>query len=613
MNGFSSIRNKSIFFTTTEPTELTESECQSKLIFFSMSSVVSVVALLFLLLFLGSLEAASPEQIDKRVHAHLLIADYPSACWEAYNGLQEYPHAKVLWTAYVRALAKAGDEKALMQTWKCLCERFPEEQCNRDLLEHLAWAVIDKGASSSSPPIRVFAMLGAFFSQDAKGVKILQQGLSDPNSFLRGAAVKLSSHLMDTALQDELLRMVQNETVWKVRLEVIHAIGEMKIGAAKKDLEAIIASDNSHMEEKAAAIKALIDLSEGINPKQLQELIGSNRAGMRMLACELVMFFDQPEEAELLLPLIEDPHADVRRKVLQTMGRLRMETIAGHSVASLAERAANDPDPAVAITAAWVLTIHHPQKGMSHFRRFLDHSSRDIRYLAAAALAATGSYGLSLTKQAFKDSKDPYVKMNLAIGLIGQREESAAACDCLFAGLSEKKERWSWEENGFRVLVPGKVKHDEGIPNYPEAVNQLTRLEVLQMLAVMQYPYVQQAVKQFLQERHWGVSGIASALLLTEGDDEAVEVVQGLLKDNDPQVKVQAALILALWGQGDDVVQLLQEAYATADRDLKGQILEGVGRVGSENSLPFLAERLQEPYQTLRIIAAAALLECLYR
>jgi hypothetical protein len=28
--------------------------------------------------------------------------------------------------------------------------------------------------------------------------------------------------------------------------------------------------------------------------------------------------------------------------------------------------------------------------------------------------------------------------------------------------------------------------------------------------------------------------------------------------------------------------------------------------------LHFLAERLQEPYQTLRIMAAAALLECLY-
>lgn len=561
-----------------------------------------------------SLEAAAPEEINKRVHAHLLIADYPSACWEAYWGLQEHPDSKPLWLVYLRALAKAGDEKTMMEVWKTLLNRFPEEKCNREILEHLAWAVIDQGAASSSPPIRVIAMLGAFFSQDAKGVNILKQGLSDDNSFLRSAAVKLSSHLMDTTLQEELFRLLQKETVWKVRLEVIRAIGTLQVGEAEIALEKIVANDHSHAEEKAAAIQALVELSEGIDRKQLQDLIASNRAGMRMLACEFVTFFDQIEEADHLFSLLEDPHPSVRAKMLHMLGQLRMSTVGGHSVPSLAEKATMDPDPAVAITAAWVLTMHRPEKGMARFRQFLSHPVRDTRHFAAAALAATGPYGLALTKQMFKEADDPYVQMNLAIGLIGQRENAQEACDCLFAGLSGRKERWAWEEEGgFRVLVPSQVKHDEGIPNYPEAVNQLTRLEVLQMLAIMQYPHAQQAVKEFLQERHWGISGIASALLLTEGDDDAVEIVHHLLQDNDQQVKVQAALILALWGKGEDVVQLLQEAYPAADRELKGQILEGVGRVGSENSLFFLAERLQEPYQTLRIIAAAALLECLYR
>lgn len=170
-----------------------------------------------------------------------------------------------------------------------------------------------------------------------------------------------------------------------------------------------------------------------------------------------------------------------------------------------------------------------------------------------------------------------------------------------------------WKEEGiFRYIAQSDLKHSEEIPNYPEAVNQLTRLEVLEILAILQYPHAQQAIKEFLKERRWGLTGMASALLLTEGDEAAVELVRGLLQDPEKEVRIQAALILALWGSEESVLQQLQEAYATADRELKGQILEGIGRIGSESSFPFLAERLQDPFPTLRIIAAAVTLESLY-
>jgi HEAT repeat protein len=574
------------------------------------------ITLLFYLFFVHTYLQAEmmPWQLDKRIHAHLLIGDYQTACYEATSALQQYPHSKPLWIACLKALAKAGDEKAMMNYWNAFVAWFPEESENREVLEEMAWSIIDKGASSSSPHIRVYSMLGAFFSQDAKGVAILLQGLRDHNSFLRAAAVKLSTNLMDASLQDELMRLLQNEKSWKVRLEAISAVGELNIVSAKNELKKIISNDLCHFEEKAQAIQALVSLLDGVNEEQLTELITSDRAGMRMLACEMVAFFDQTQNVDKLLPLIEDSHPRVRAKVLRTIGELGL-TKKGERpiILEIAEKAALDPNPITAITAAWLLTINDPKKGLPLFQILLDHPLKEIRYLAAAALSATGKYGLNLTQKAFKENRDIYVKMNLAIGLIGQRIDTKAACDCLYLGLSQQKERWAWsEDDDFKVLGPSRVKHDDAIPNYPEAMNQLTRLEVLQILALVQYPHAQKAIKNFLQESNWGISGLASALLLTEGDEEAVDLVQALLKDNDQKVRMQAALILALWGKGDDVVQLLQEAYISADREQKGQILEAIGRVGGKNSLTFLSQRLEEPFQSLRIIAAAALLECLY-
>lgn len=566
------------------------------------------------LLFSGALYAVLEEDaIARRVHAHMIIADYSEASIEGYAGLQRFPQSKAIWHAYLRSLAKASDEKTLMANWRSFVERFPEESTNREILECLAWCVLEKGAASSSPAIRVTAMLGAFFSQDAKGIAMLRKGLSDNNSFVRSASLKLASMTQDPMLHDEILRLMRTENVWSVRMGAIQAAGALGIKEARPALLAIISKQQSRAEEKAVAIEALVAMTDKVDAKQIYRLVCSDRAGLRLLACELLAAFDEKRHVDYLLPLVKDCHADVRAKALHTIGYLRANTVGGQPATLLAEEGLQDSDPIVVVTAAWLLILNDRDKGQKAFASLLEHEHIEVQRQAAAALAAAGKYSLPLMKEAFKRSQDPYVRMNLAIGLIGQQTETMGACDCLYTALSELKERWSWDEDcDFQTITVSQAKHDDAIPNHPEALNQISRLKVLEVLAILHYPHAQQAIKSFLQEQRWGISGMASALLLTEGDEDAVELVKELLQDSDQNVKVQAALILALWGRGEDSVNFLQEAYTSADRELKGQILEGVGRVGSTFSMPFLVERLQESYQTTRIIAAAALLDCLY-
>jgi len=573
----------------------------------------SIFLAIALLPTLACAEAIPEDQITQRIHSHLIIRDGLSAREEALIGLQKYPNSKLLWQGYIRALAKNGDEKAMMLCWRHFIKRFPEESQNHEILENLAWAVIEKGAKSSSPIVRATALLGACFSQDAKGVVILRKGLSDGNSFLRAAAVKLSSLLLDASLQEGILDLFKTEKVWSVRLEAIKALGEFQREDSRDLLLKIISQEQCHSEEKAAAIESLVAIADGIESEHIEHLVQNGKAGMRQLACKFIAHFEKKDDINLLFPILHDPSRDVRAEIFQTLGRLRVSTFGNYSVIELCKQAVTDPDPLVAITAAWTLTLNDSKKGQEAFELLLNHHTPEVRCLAAAALAATGKYGAPLALQAFKVNPDSFVRMNLALGLIGQRTHIQEACDCLFQGLSKQKEQWEFREVGsFSPLVSSKVKHDDSIPNYPEAVNQLARLEILEKLAIVHYPGTQQALKSFLMECNWGINGLASALLLTEGDEEAVDLVTALLKDPEQKVRIQAAIILALWSNAEETVQILQEAYPSAERELKGQILESLGRVGSPSSLVFLADKLQEPYQTLRIIAAAALLECLY-
>jgi HEAT repeat protein len=120
-------------------------------------------------------------------------------------------------------------------------------------------------------------------------------------------------------------------------------------------------------------------------------------------------------------------------------------------------------------------------------------------------------------------------------------------------------------------------------------------------------------VNQFLKEKQWGITGMAAAVLLTEGDDEAIEIVKLLLNDQNDDLRLQAAFVIALWGGGEEALNILEQAYSSSSFENKEKIIEAIGRVGAARSVPFLVDRLQESHQSLRVIAAASLLMVLYK
>lgn len=558
-------------------------------------------------------EEFQTQKTIQRIYNHLLIQDQISACEESSQALRFFPDELKLKQAHIKALAKQGDEKALWIAWREYEQKDLKAAERRDLVESLAWGVIEKGVRSSSALIRLRSCLGAYLGEDAKGVRILCNMMADPNFYIRAIALKLAATLRDDCLKDQALLAFRTEPNWGVRLEAIQAIGQMDIKAACPDLMAIISHDETMAEEKAAAIESLMSLLDTVGQKEVRTLAQSKRAGLRQLACEIVTYFELDRDLDQIIPLLQDSQASVRVSALRAIATLRPTTFGGKGIGDYLKPLLDDLDYTVGITAAWVSTLYEPYQGQAAFKKWLNHHTQGIRLLAASALSKTGKYGLELMRVAFQQQTDPYVRMNLAIGLINQRSDTLQACEALYLGLIQLKERWMWdEEAGFQTLKPSTVKYEDAFDGSPEEINQITRLEILNRLAFMKYPKTQEAIRQFLKEKRWGVSGLAATILLTEGDEAAVDIVEELLNDPDPQMKVQAALILAAWGQDKGALATLQEGYPNADRELKEKILEGLCHLGEPSSIPFLLDKLQEPYQSLRIIAASALLRCLY-
>lgn len=566
-------------------------------------------------LFLGDLLAQGPDVSIRRIQAQLIIKDFSSAYEEAKQALISYPDSALIHEGYIKSLAYLGREKEMLKAWDTYVGLFPHKQTNRELIEEMCWGILNKASNSNALLTRLMALLAAYFSQDARGVDILYQGLLDPNSAIRSVSVQLASHLFDAKLLDQIKRLFKEEKAWIVRQQVIKAVGQMRIVSLRSELENLIGSNQSLAEEKALAIEALIELLDEIKREEIERLTFSNRAGLRLLACEAIAHFHSLRDQDCLFALAEDHHADVRAAALQALGLLHSSE-KKNDIMILARKSCQDTSPRVAISAAWLLTLYAPVEGQTIFAEILKADRRDIRILAASAISATGRYGADLAMRWLEKHEDPYVRLNLALGLVGQRLLIEQAANVLEEGLTTEKEKWIWAKQGiFRALTPRSIKRleseSESIASTPEMENQLIRLEILNILAILQSPTAQEAVRRFLMERTWGVSGVAAALLLTEGDESAINLVQDLLKDSNSKIRLQAALILSLWGREESAINVLEQGYGSADKELKEKILEGLGRIGSMSSIPFLIQALKEPSQTLRIIAAMALIQCL--
>jgi len=569
-----------------------------------------------ILCFTPFLAFGSIDEGVRRIQAHLLIDDPTSALVEAKRLSEEFPDSKEVGAALIEALSASGHQELALDQWNRLSLLHPMIVGDRNLLEHVGWGVLRKELGSTQYGIRLGALIGCYLTRDVRSIPILTKMMRDTNAVIRSVAVQMSCGYGDAPLKDEIERMMVEEKVWMVRLEVIKATGVLRIRSLMPRLKVLVQSDKTMIEERHAAIQAMIQMTDSMDLEEIVRLSRSNRAGLRHLASAIATHFQEVEAKDVIVTLLNDSNPDVRVSALNALGLFYRQTMTLEEVKDVLKPRLEETDPRVSITAAWVAMLVDPNLGKEIFVKWLNDPVGENRRLAAAALSATGGRGVALSIETLKTNSDPYVKANVSMGLIGQRLEIKGASDCLYDFLKTEKKRWMWDTRPnplFQVLAPSQVRHVDQIPNYPESIDQMTRLKIVSMLAMVEDPRAIDALKSFLQLRKWNITGVAAATLLQEGDDTSLEVVRQLLEDNDPQVRLQACLVLAMYGKDETVLRQLQDAYPGADFDMKLSILEALGSVGGTGSFSFLLGVLREPFPMLRVAGASALIQSINR
>ncbi len=574
------------------------------------------VAVSCLLFYVGTLhsEFVSTEgDFASKVVSFLLVKDYEGAKNSCELAIKIFPESTRLKSLYIRTLSEGGECEKALEVFKreCLGNELGK---NFDLLESLSWGILSQREKDSEMGI-LASLIGAYLTQDARAVQLIRDGMQSSNAYIRGVAIQLACYYNDSILQKEILRLLQEERNWFVRKEVIAAVGKMRLKEAAIDLKEMVASRAISHEEKQAAIQSLVMLHDDLSKEELVSLLQSKRAGFRELAVVLVDHFEKKPLIGLLLPLLSDSSPSVRTRMLAMLGSINFDVSVFSSIKEKLKELSRDLNPEVAIMSDWVLLKVDTEYAKEELVKWILSKNLNASRFAASVLGAGGTFTAPILESCFNQALDKYAKANLAYKMLEQGIQPQIAGTFLRSFLVDRSEKIMLSEGiypCFTQILPSKVRHMPNVQRYPEMVDQLSRLKILNALAIAGISDLKEIAKSYLQGQVWGVVGSAAVFFIEEGEMASVDIVRELLDDEDQTVRVQAALALAFYGGEKRTAKVLEEAFWKVDWDKKISILEAVGHVGSRESIPFLLSVLEEPFTLPRTIAASSIIQCLY-
>lgn len=539
------------------------------------------------------------------VENRLIIRDAAGAQKAVEKLLKDNPQDLDGLRLLVEVQAMRGNPQAMLAAYDSYLKCQSKESERNFLLEKICWSILEKGIISPLPMGRAVSLVGAAEAQDCRSPLIVAKALNDQDARVRLLAVRSMQSYPDTVTRKALLQLLQHEVDWGVRMEAVRMLGAMRLEEGKPWLAKWLEDTRLRAEDRAIAIEALVNMTDALSDQELRSMLESNRFALRVIGCQAIAWLHLTDKVDELQKLLNDSHPEVVQSALEAFALL------GKSQAidtTLLKKLMADSDPKIFLSAARCGLLLKQTQAKEVFRQALKNER--FQFEAVAILGGTGSHGKGLILEAFESSHPLLIQANLALAIISNRMADGAtlekAVDCLEHAL-ESHERLCWVPVSLSRFL--SLQGERATVEDPTSEDLLARLQLLGIVATVNPTKAQKWLEQYLLERSWGISGMASLLLLQEGDLQAQQLVRDVMCQKElARCRIQAALILAMWSRDAAAIQLLEESYASSPRELKEYILISLGKIGHERSIPFLTERLKESSEQLRIVAATSLL-----
>lgn len=448
----------------------------------------------------------------------------------------------------------------------------------------------------------------------------LMSVLSDRSKEVRSAVVEAIRAINPQNLADILVPVSKDRSV-DVRLRIAHALSFSSTQDAIDCLTIMMRDSNESVANMAAkslanfpnaALAVLIrqfgDKSWKIRSRSamavsgmgiaavpaLKAAIDDEDSNVRFWACICLGRLRDRAFTQLLLGKLQDPDIGVRIAVLRGLREIGDPTMTGKLIEALSQPSEQLRDLIYEILKDF---------GIHSIPFLMDSLSSDFwmgRSLAAKTLSEIGADALAPLTAALEDSDKE--RRYWIIHILGQMREETAYADikkCLSDSDSEIRMA--------AVQALGNFGCDDSIPL------------LIERFIDPSWVVRKEACKAILQFKHKAVPHLLQALISSEEDVRYWSLralgqikpigihlhIIKLFKDRSWNIRKTAAEVLANYGE--DVLLELTNLATESDSEIRYWVLQALGKIGAEISLPLLFRALEDPSEAIRDSAQKAL------
>lgn len=541
---------------------------------------------------------------EEKIEARIVLGDFLGAEETAEAFLEEAPENAKVRHLLLKALVAQGKSVKSVR----LIQSLNDPLEFTDWMEEGAWAVIKKASVSPSLESQMRALIGAFLTQDIKAARLIERALGASNQHLKLLAIHLAGYYPDSFIKQALFSLVSLPERPAVRQEAIASLCQINDPEVRAFLEEALSekkfSDRGKIATLARCYEARISLEKHI----IIDLVQNASPLFRIYGIYLI---DQALDASWVATLtslaLNDTSSHVQLAAVEVLARSYPKIVVPSEFLEGIAPFLEASDLNLRLASAYYFARKGEEAGYKVLLEVINTSHPFWGNFAAALLVQSGEQGLAYAGKLFKELRDPFIRLNLAMGLVGQQKNQQEVVEFLGALVADPDIRLEKKDEGIASFF--LTDQFEQVPYvYLFQKDKVLKLELLNLISRFDKEKAIEGMRVFLKDRNFSLGALSARLLLSEGDEDLFQGIKQLLKEEDGRLRVHAALTLALWAKDQTALPVLLEEYPKASRREKELILEGLGQIRSEKAVPFLLERLSEPSETLQVMAASSLL-----
>ncbi|MEG3845780.1 HEAT repeat domain-containing protein [Microcoleus sp. herbarium19] len=395
-----------------------------------------------------------------------------------------------------------------------------------------------------------------------------------------------------------LFKLVEGSD-WKVRSSVAYTLGKIGSEAAIAGLLKLVKDSDHDVRKSAVSALEKIDTEAAISG--LFKLTKDSDSDVRSKAADALGKINSKAAISRLLKLIKDSDADVRRSAADALGEIGSDEaipgllelvknsdsdvswMAADVLGEIGSEAATisllklvkDSDPDLRLSVAYALGEIGSEKAICGLVQLVQDSDPDVRRMVADALCEIGSEETIPGLIKLLQDLDPNVREMAAdaLGKIGY--EAEAAIPDLIKLLEDSEPDVCWTA----ADALGEISSEEAIPGLLKLVkhsDQDVRLNVIYALEKI-------------------------------GSEESIPGLLQLVEDSDTDVRLMAGDALENICYESAIFKLIELVDEDSGSDLRLSMVDMLGKIGSEPTIPGLFELLEDSDSDVRWSAADAL------